>query len=145
LKLIESIPTLKAVPFRRDKFLSLMAMTWPPNGVKISILPWRDWDQFWALALEDGGVEDEQFSFIRSFPLGLKVLNRKEFETWLALCAKFPVIQTRNGNYLGRYDLHVWLGSLQLAFNPDLELLIIKRHSLLGRMFNPVLRTPWHR
>ena len=120
-------------------------MTWHSKGVQISILPWRDWDHLEALAVEDGGIDADQLLFFKSLPTGLHLLTPKDLATWINRCCTYPVVQTRHGNFQVRYDLHIWLGSFQLAYNPDLELLIKKRHGFFGRLFSPVLSTPWQR
>jgi hypothetical protein len=140
---IRNIPEMEPVSMRRQDFATLIDGLDSAAEVSVSILPWRDWDYFEELAREDGGVDQEALAFWKSFPVGAKLKSMDELKSWVQLCIRFPTIDTSNGSHQIQYDFHLWSGSTQIAFNPELERLVLKRHSSIGLLLKPVIHTPW--
>ena len=143
MDVLESISVMKPVPMSREQFSSLIESIGFRAGMSLSLLTWRDWDYFTELAKEDGGVNSDALSFWQSFPLGKNISTQEELHSWVQTCISFPVVSTKNGNHRIQYDLHLWIGPYQLAYNPEFEQFILDRHGILGQLTKPVIRTPW--
>lgn len=143
VRTLESLPLMQPLHTGWEDYRALVACGLPGGQAAIALLPWRDWDRFESLAEEDGGVDSEGLALWQSFPGGETYSIDQLLEKWIDPCRRHPVICTKGGLHCIRYDIHLWVRPYQLVFNPEKELLMIKRHGILGWWLGSVLQTPW--
>jgi len=135
--------TTSPVQITGEELITFLRDAWLPKGATISIFSWEDGDYFDSLVLENGGCDEAAISFFKSFPLGMRLQSFDDLLGWIGKCDQYPVIESKNGNYRVQYDLHIWIGSLQIAYNPEKHWMLTRRHGVIGKLLKPVIPVPW--